>query len=185
MGSLAILAISKNLMATRPRRPVSLYPCERAVLRIEGQLAEVRASRARIVEAADAERRRIERDLHDGLQQRMVALAMQLRAANGNSADLDAALRGGSVELLEILDDVRELARGIHPAVLTEAGLGAAIRAAADRSPVPAEVDLRLAGRGTPAALATVSRVWGAGNVPSMPAGDRRLAADDGGTLRS
>ena len=86
----------------------------------------------------------------------MVALAMQLRAVNGNAADLDAALRGGSVELLEILDDVRERARGIHPAVLTEAGLGAAIRAAADRSPVPAEVDLRLAGHGTPAALATV-----------------------------
>jgi len=127
--------------------------------RIEEQLADVRASRARIVEAADGERRRIERDLHDGLQQRMVALAMQLRGAegdgDGDGADRDAALRTGSVEILAILDDVRELARGIHPAVLTEAGLGAAIQAAADRSPIPADVTLDLSGRGSDAVQAT------------------------------
>jgi signal transduction histidine kinase len=125
--------------------------------RIQEQLADVRASRARIVEAADGERRRIERDLHDGLQQRMVALAMQLRAAEGSGADgdRDAALRTGSVEILAILEDVRELARGIHPAVLSEAGLGAAIQAAADRSPIPAEVELDLSGHGGPAVQAT------------------------------
>jgi signal transduction histidine kinase len=125
--------------------------------RIEEQLSDVRASRARIVEAADGERRRIERDLHDGLQQRMVALAMQLRAAEG-AVELpgrDAALRTGSMEILAILEDVRELARGIHPAVLTEAGLGAAIQAAADRSPIPAEVTLDLNGRGSDAVQAT------------------------------
>jgi len=127
---------------------------EQQAARIQDQLVDVRASRARIVEAADVERRRIERDLHDGLQQRMVALAMQLRAAEG-TADRDQALRSGSAEILAILEDVRELARGIHPAVLTEAGLGAAIRAAADRSPVPAEVDVRLTGEGSPAAQAT------------------------------
>ena len=190
-----ILAISRNLMDDQAlvEAGVALTRLvvrnERQSLRIEEQLAEVRASRARIVEAADAERRRIERDLHDGLQQRMVALAMQLRAANGDSAHLDAALRGGSVELLEILDDVRELARGIHPAVLTEAGLGAAIRAAADRSPVPAEVDLRLAGRGTPAALATVYYVVSEAlaNVAkhAREATGVWVRADDGdGTLR-
>jgi signal transduction histidine kinase len=194
-GPLAILAISRNLMddPALVEAGVALTRLvvrnERQSLRIEEQLAEVRASRARIVEAADAERRRIERDLHDGLQQRMVALAMQLRAANGDSADLDAALRGGSVELLEILDDVRELARGIHPAVLTEAGLGAAIRAAADRSPVPAEVELRLAGRGTPAALATVYYVVSEAlaNVAkhAREATGVWVRADDGdGTLR-
>lgn len=123
--------------------------------RIRHQLDEVRASRVRIVEAADVERRRIERDLHDGLQQRMVALAMQLRAAETDPAARAEALRLGSAEVLGLLDDVRELARGIHPAVLSEAGLGAAIRAAADRSPVPADVDLSLSGRGSPAAQAT------------------------------
>ena len=123
--------------------------------RIQVQLQDVRASRARIVEAADVERRRIERDLHDGLQQRMLALAMDLRAAEGDPAGREDALRRGSAEVLAVLDGVRELARGIHPAVLTEAGLGAAIRAAADRSPVPVEVDLQLAGRLAPAAEAT------------------------------
>ena len=76
------------------------------------------------------------------------------RAAEG-SVERDAALASGSAEILAILEDVRELARGIHPAVLTEAGLGAAIRAAADRSPVPAEVDIRLTGEGSAAAQAT------------------------------
>jgi signal transduction histidine kinase len=130
---------------------------EQQAARIEEQLVDVRASRARIVTAADGERRRIERDLHDGLQQRMVALAMQLRGAEGRGRDVDrdAALRIGSAEILAILEDVRELARGIHPAVLSEAGLGAAIQAAADRSPVPADVTLDLSGRGSDAVQAT------------------------------
>jgi len=127
---------------------------EQQAVRIQDQLAEVRASRARIVEAADVERRRIERDLHDGLQQRMVTLAMQLRAAEG-TGDRDEALRRGSAEILAILEEVRELARGIHPAVLTEAGLAAAIRAAADRSVVPVELDLQLTGTESGAAQAT------------------------------
>ena len=157
---------------------------EQQAARIQDQLADVRASRARIVEAADVERRRIERDLHDGLQQRMVALAMQLRAAEG-ADDRDAALRSGSAEILAILEDVRELARGIHPAVLTEAGLGAAIRAAADRSPVPAEVDVRLAGQGSPAAQATAYYVVSEAlaNVAKHAAGATGvwIEADDGG----
>ncbi len=161
---------------------------EQQAARIQEQLADVRASRARIVEAADVERRRIERDLHDGLQQRMVALAMQLRAAEG-AADRDEALRAGSTEILAILEEVRELARGIHPAVLTEAGLGAAIQAAADRSPVPAEVDVRLAGHGGPAAQATAYYVVSealanvAKHAPSAP-GVWIHADDDDGRIR-
>ncbi|MEA2673900.1 MAG: hypothetical protein QOI92_1092 [Chloroflexota bacterium] len=162
---------------------------EEQSLRIQGQLAEVRASRVRIVAAADVERQRIERDLHDGLQQRMVALAMQLRAAEHEPTAQAATLRAGSAEVLGLLDDVRELARGIHPAVLSEAGLGAAIRAAADRSPVPAEVDLRLSGRGSPPALATAYYVVSEGlaNAAKHAVGATAVwvhATDDDGMLR-
>ena len=163
----------------------------RQAAKIREQLAEVRASRARIVEAGDVERRRIERDLHDGLQQRMVALAMALRAIEGPDTppSVDRAVRQASTEILEILDDVRELARGIHPAILTEAGLGAAIRAAADRSPVPAELDVRLAGRGSTAAQATSYYVISEAlaNVAKHAAAASGVwirASDDDGALR-
>jgi len=128
---------------------------ERLAGQVRLQLDDVRASRTRIVEAAAEERRRIERDLHDGLQQRMVALALQLQAAGPNGDDREATLRSGAAEVLGILEDVRELARGIHPPVLVQAGLAAAIRAVADRSPIPAELDVDLAGAGSEAAKAT------------------------------
>jgi signal transduction histidine kinase len=86
----------------------------------------------------------------------MVALAIQLRAAESDIAERTDALRRGADEVLGILEEVRELARGIHPAVLTEAGLGPAIQAAADRSPIPVDVSLRLSGTGSAAAIATV-----------------------------
>ena len=119
----------------------------------ERRLREVEASRARIVEAGDVERLRIERDLHDGIQQRLVALAIHLSRARSSSADPDTAataLQYGADEVLGIVQDVREFASGIHPAVLSEAGLEAAIRGLADRSPVPVELDLELSGRGSP-----------------------------------
>ena len=122
------------------------------------RLEEVEASRARIVEAGDIERRRIERDLHDGIQQRLVALAMYLSRAQTISDDRAApvdSLRYGATEVLAIVQDVREFASGIHPAMLSEAGLEAAVRELADRSPIPVHLDLRLAGRGSPSALAT------------------------------
>jgi PAS domain S-box-containing protein len=102
------------------------------------------ASRARIVEAGDAERRRLERNLHDGAQQRLVTLALQLRLIQAR-IDRDPpaarhALDIASTELAEALDELRELARGIHPAVLTDRGLEPAVIALADRSPVPVEV---------------------------------------------
>ena len=109
--------------------------------------AELRRSRARIVDATDAERRRLERDLHDGAQQRLVSLSLALRllrarlgALGGVNDEAIAAADLAADELRIAMQELRELARGIHPAILTEAGLGAAITALADRSSVPAAV---------------------------------------------
>jgi PAS domain S-box-containing protein len=104
----------------------------------------LRASRARIVQAADAARRKIERDLHDGAQQRLVSLALEVRLAR-SQVDKDPSSAGAflerfGAELLEASAELRELARGIHPAVLTERGLAPAIAALAARAPVPVEV---------------------------------------------
>jgi PAS domain S-box-containing protein len=109
---------------------------------VEAQLREVRASRARLVEAADAERRRLERDLHDGAQQRLTTLGLMLRAAQSQvGADLDpglASVLSSAVEELQAgLADLRSLARGIHPVILTEEGLVPAVRSLAGRSPLP------------------------------------------------
>jgi signal transduction histidine kinase len=107
---------------------------------VEAQLEQVRASRARIVEAGDAERRRLERDLHDGAQQRLVTLSLALGMARSRAAgtdpELDSLLESATKEAAEALVELRELARGIHPAVLTETGLAGAIQALAERSPV-------------------------------------------------
>jgi PAS domain S-box-containing protein len=105
---------------------------------------ELRASRIRIVEAADEARRRIERDLHDGAQQRLVAMGLQVRLAKRKVAEDPASaepfLDALGKELAEASAELRELARGIHPAVLTERGLAPAISALATRSTVPVEV---------------------------------------------
>jgi signal transduction histidine kinase len=107
-------------------------------------VAEERSRIARrIVEAGDAERRRLERDLHDGAQSRLVALAVKLRLARMKAEaepELSKLLDESSAELQAGLDELRELARGIHPAVLTDRGLGAALEALASRSPVPVEI---------------------------------------------
>ncbi|HET6549192.1 MAG TPA: PAS domain S-box protein, partial [Solirubrobacter sp.] len=102
---------------------------------------ELAASRARIVQAGDAERRRLERNLHDGAQQRLVSLALMLRLAARRHADDPDLVRAGE-ELRHALAELRELARGIHPAVLSERGLEPALRAAADRAPLPVELDV-------------------------------------------
>jgi len=109
---------------------------------LQARLEDLRASRARIVEAGDAERRRLERDLHDGAQARLVALAVMLRAArNRADGELAAMLDRALEELQTSLSELRELARGIHPAVLTDRGLEPAIQALASRAPVPVTVD--------------------------------------------
>src|SRR5262249_25181550 len=110
---------------------------------VRAQLEEVRASRARIVRAGDVERQRIERNLHDGAQQRLLALSFALRLAQSRADDnpeLTAVLGEAAQELKEALAELRELAQGLHPAILTRSGLAAAARAAARRAPVPAEV---------------------------------------------
>ena len=107
-------------------------------------LEELRASRARLVQAGDAERRRLERDLHDGAQSRLVALALLLRTARTRAADdaeLAAMLDRAQEELQTSLAELRELARGIHPAVLTERGLEPALHALVARAPVPVDVE--------------------------------------------
>ena len=111
---------------------------------------EVRRSRARLVEAADAERRRLERNLHDGAQQRLVSLSLALRLAEAKLADPAAAadiLQGAGVELSLALQELRELARGLHPAILTDRGLDAALESLAERSTVPVTLELALDGR--------------------------------------
>ena len=106
--------------------------------------AEVRASRARLVEAADTERRRLERNLHDGAQQHLVGLALKLRLAVESCPDSSGAtgqlLTQAQADLAVALDELRELARGIHPAVLSERGLGEALMSLAERT--PAEIDV-------------------------------------------
>jgi PAS domain S-box-containing protein len=110
--------------------------------------AEVKASRARIVEATDETRRKLERNLHDGAQQRLVSLSLALRRAQSKVYDDPAAaeqvLAGAAEELTQALAELRELARGIHPAVLSDRGLGPALEALADRAPVPVELSADL-----------------------------------------
>jgi signal transduction histidine kinase len=113
---------------------------ERLSAQVRAQLEEVRASRQRIVEAGDAERRRVERDLHDGAQQRLVALALRLEAARGTNTEAQALIDQTTAELTTAIGEVRQLARGLHPTILTEAGLRAAIDALAERTPIPVEV---------------------------------------------
>ena len=107
--------------------------------------AELRSSRMRLVEAGDAERRRLERNLHDGAQQRLVSLSLALRLAQSKLASdpvrADAILSDAAAELALALQELRELARGIHPAMLTERGLRAALESLAERSPVAVELD--------------------------------------------
>jgi signal transduction histidine kinase len=114
---------------------------------ISSQLAELRASRVRIIAAGDAERKRVERDLHDGAQQRLVSLMLALRLARsrlGDDLDPSAALSldQASSDAKAALSELRELARGIHPQVLTEAGLGAAVESLAARSSIDIRVEI-------------------------------------------
>jgi signal transduction histidine kinase len=108
--------------------------------------AALDASRARIVATADATRRRIERDLHDGAQQQLVSLALELRAAEEavppERGELRAELSGVADGLASVLDDLREIANGIHPPILVEGGLGPALKTLARRSAIPVKLDV-------------------------------------------
>jgi signal transduction histidine kinase len=121
-----------------------------AIANAEAQAA-LTASRARIVATADATRRRIERDLHDGAQQRLVSLALELRAAQAaappGAGELVQHLDGVAAGLTGVLDELREITRGIHPAILAERGLHPALKTLARRCAVPVCLDVRVDGR--------------------------------------
>ncbi|HLL36817.1 sensor histidine kinase [Streptomyces sp.] len=145
---------------------------------LDARVVELTRSRVRLVDAFEAERRRIERDLHDGAQQRLVALTMTLGLARLDAppGPLADQLARAHEEAGRVLGELRELIHGIHPQVLADYGLGAAVADAADRSAVPVDVDLELPGRVPQAveaagyfvvceALANVARHSGAGRA--------------------
>jgi signal transduction histidine kinase len=164
---LAVPVVSRGLLRAvlllENRLIRSAFTAERldAVKLIAGQLAvsldnaqlyaELTASRARIVAAGDQARRRIERDLHDGAQQRLVSLTLRLRAAQAavppQTGDLGTQLEQAAAEATDALSEMREIAHGIHPAILADGGLRAALNALARRSPVPVDLDMRAEGR--------------------------------------
>jgi signal transduction histidine kinase len=162
--------------------------------------AELAACRARTVATADETRRRIERDLHDGAQQRLVALALQLRVAQQTVppelSRLQAELGRVAAGLIGTLEELREYARGIHPAILAVGGLAPALKTLARRSPLPVTLDVRLPARlpervevtayyVVSEALANVAKHAGASavHVDAGAAGDviRVAVRDDGG----
>jgi signal transduction histidine kinase len=118
---------------------------------LQARLDELRESRARIVEAGYVARRKLERDLHDGAQQRLVGLALDLRLAREkveeNPKAAAAMLDEASAELAKATEELRELARGIHPAILSDRGLEAAVESLAQRAPLPVEIDASIDGR--------------------------------------
>jgi signal transduction histidine kinase len=119
---------------------------ERLEAELRARLDELQSSRARLVEVSMFERRRLERDLHDGAQQRLVALSLQLGLARrsldaGDGRSAVTMLDAARDELARALEELRELARGIHPAILTDRGLQAALEALAERAPLPVSLD--------------------------------------------
>jgi signal transduction histidine kinase len=146
VGYLLVIGMSKAHAALGR---TLLWPSQHA--RLTQRVEELTESRSRTVEAAIAERRRIERDLHDGAQQRLVSLAIGLGMAKEKMAtdpkNAQELVDEAHEEAKRTLSEIRDLVRGIHPAVLSDRGLDAAISALAVRCPVPVEVDVELAGR--------------------------------------
>jgi len=142
-GGQAVVAWSTTPLLDEHGRPNFLISGMEITER-KRQEEELRHSRKRLLQAGDAERRRLERNLHDGAQQRLVSLSLALRLAQAKlKNDPDEAsklLNGASEELAQALEELRELARGIHPAVLSDRGLSAALEALAGRAPLPVEV---------------------------------------------
>ncbi|MEE2036995.1 histidine kinase [Nocardiopsis sp. CT-R113] len=155
LAALVGLRLTTSLVATEVLLHRMLL-FEAPEVRIRRRLVHVQDSRLRMVDAAEAERRRIERDLHDGAQQRLLALTMTLtRARSRVTADPQKALElitEAQRESREVMDELRQVARGLHPRVLTDHGLGAALPVAAGRAPVPVRVDVELEDRPSPRA---------------------------------
>lgn len=146
-GSLAMVRSGRSLLGASARAE-AVEEARQAQLRAaqaEGRAVQLTETRTAAVGAADEERRRIERDLHDGAQQRLVALGVELGSARRKASsdpEAAAALEHAHREVKETLAELRDLVRGIHPAVLTDRGLDAALSALAARSPVPVRVDV-------------------------------------------
>jgi len=132
---------------------------ERLKADLRARVEELRASRVRIVEASNAARRKVERDLHDGAQQQLVALALELqllRARVGDNPEALELIDGIDTKLRAALEELRELARGIHPGILTDRGLAVALDALVTRAPLPVKQEIDLPER-PPAAVETVA----------------------------
>jgi signal transduction histidine kinase len=138
----AALDTSQELVEAAAASSALALDNERLRADLQARLEELRLSRARIMEAGDAARRRIERNLHDGAQQQLVALALDLRMLKARLKD--PAIDDLSERLASALAELRELARGIHPAILTDRGLAPAIMSLADRATVPVQVEVEL-----------------------------------------
>ena len=146
-GSLAIVRTARALVGASARAEAveAARQAQARAAQAEGRAVQLTETRTAAVGAADEERRRIERDLHDGAQQRLVALGVELGAARRKASsdpEAAAALEHAHREVKETLAELRDLVRGIHPAVLTDRGLDAALSALAARSPVPVRVDV-------------------------------------------
>jgi signal transduction histidine kinase len=155
LGIVLALAVTRGLAAASGALARGLLaPGDRAEL--EARVAAVEASRAGAVDSADARLRRIERDLHDGAQHRLAYVAMELGRAREKLADdpqgADRLIAEAHEESKKAMVELRDLARGIHPSVLTDRGLDAAVSALAERCPVPVDVDAALDRRPPPAA---------------------------------
>jgi signal transduction histidine kinase len=144
--------VGEALTTAEDRLVTDLVAQTGLVIAQQQQAQELQAAARRIVAAQDATRRRIERDLHDGAQQRLLTMGLELgsleeQAKSTSEPELAARVRAVRTQLLEATAELRELARGLHPTVLTQAGLEAALSMLADRSAIPVRLNVALAGR--------------------------------------
>jgi signal transduction histidine kinase len=156
VGVLVVLVIPQLMMSiTRARISMARSLLgNRAASALEARVEELQVSRSALVAAVDAERKRIERDLHDGAQQRLVAVAMdlgmvksKLEASEGVSPDVRQLIESAHSEAKRAIAELRDVARGVHPAILEDRGLGPALSSLAARCPVPVRVDVDMSQR--------------------------------------
>jgi signal transduction histidine kinase len=147
-GAISVTSRSEPLPADTEQRMAAFTELAGTAIANADSRAQLTASRTRIVAAADDARRRIERDLHDGTQQRLVALSLTLRLAQATVppglTELQDQIGRVADELTDAIEELREIARGIHPAILSEGGLGPALRTLARRAAIPVELDIRV-----------------------------------------
>jgi len=158
LGAITLVQRPSDPMVPAKERLILALAAQAAlVLRNVGLFEDLRASRQRLVAPQDAERRRLERNIHDGAQQRLLSLSMGLGLARERAADpgLCEELDRVAAGLGDVLNELRELARGMYPAILTDAGLGPALESLALRASVPAPIEFVPSGRLSPPVEAT------------------------------